>query len=886
MLVAGIPKTEKSEERISGEGGSIAPGVSVVIPAYNAAEFIAATLDSVFSQTFTDYEVIVVNDGSPDTEELEKALAPYYERLIYIKQENGGTAAARNTAIRRASGEWLAFLDGDDIWLPEYLESQLSTLAVKKYDLIYADAEFFGDVRDRHKTFMQKSPSNGEVTPENLLAADCHIITSGTIVRRQEVLDAGLFDEDLPRIGMEDFDLWFRLAKAKLRIGYQRRVLLKYRVRSNSLSGSNVRRAEREITALEIIRKKYDLNELENAASDRHFQMAIAELDVEKGKHNLTRENFSEALENFRQANKYHKKLKYWTLQLLLMFNPKLVLNLFKIIRPKEFRFISPGGIGMREMTEKTPVKLSLLKQSAWLMSAKTIGFALSFILPLLTVRYLTQDKVGIYRQAFQIVTNAVSILPLGFSMSAYYFLNRQPENRAYTITNILLFNFITGGAACLTFFFYPQLLGNLFHSDELTRLAPKIGVVIWLWIFSAFLEIAALANQEAKIATAFIILAQFTKTLLMASAVVWFSTVEAFIYAAMIQAALQICALLYYLNSRFPRFWTKFDFTFFREQIIYALPFGLAALLYNIQTDIHNYFVGYRFSNADYAIYAYGCFQLPLIAMLYESFSAVMIPRMSELQSEGKTREMLLMSVAAMRKLALAYFPLFAFLMVVADTFITTMFTKNFAASVPIFRINLILLPFYCLMIDPVGRAFPEIGRYLLKIRIILFICLFAALWFGIQNFDMRGVITIVVVAVLFEQTVSLAKVLSILKVRKSDFKLLEPIGKTALASAIAGAVLFLFYTLTEDFLLTIFVRFSHRFFAFIHFEKAADFFGGSMFLGICFLIFLSVYFASANWFGAINSEEKESIREFVYKRFPFFGNYFIQNPKSEIQN
>ncbi|MGI8495812.1 MAG: oligosaccharide flippase family protein [Pyrinomonadaceae bacterium] len=535
-------------------------------------------------------------------------------------------------------------------------------------------------------------------------------------------------------------------------------------------------------------------------------------------------------------------------------------------------------------MAEKTPVKLSLLKQSAWLMSAKTIGFALSFILPLLTVRYLTQDKVGVYRQAFQIVTNAVSILPLGFSMSAYYFLNRQPEKRAYTISNILIFNFIAGGAACLTFFFFPQLLGNLFNSDEMTALAPKIGVVIWLWIFSMFLEIVALANQESKIATAFIILAQLTKTLLMASAVIWFSTVEAFLYAAMIQAALQICVLLYYLNSRFPRFWTKFDFTFFREQIIYALPFGLAALLYNFQTDIHVYFVGNHFSDAEFAVYSIGCFQLPLIAMLYESFSAVMIPQMSEMQAQGKMREMLLISVAATRKLALAYFPLFAFLMIVADTFITTMFTEKFAASVPIFRINLVLLPFYCLMIDPIGRAFPSIGRFLLKLRLLLFIVLFAALWFGIQNFDMRGMISIVVVVVLFEQMISLIKVLSILKVRRGDLALLAPIGKTALAATIAGAVLFAFYTLSENFLAAVCLRFSHNLFALIRFEKAADFFGGSLFLGICFVIFVSVYFVSASWLGAINSEEKESIKSFFYNRFPFLGNYFIQSPKSEI--
>jgi glycosyltransferase involved in cell wall biosynthesis len=77
------------------------PLVSVIIPAYNAAGFIDETLNSVFNQTYSNYEVIVVNDGSPDTDELEKVLAPFRDRLIYIQQENKGPSAARNHAIKK-----------------------------------------------------------------------------------------------------------------------------------------------------------------------------------------------------------------------------------------------------------------------------------------------------------------------------------------------------------------------------------------------------------------------------------------------------------------------------------------------------------------------------------------------------------------------------------------------------------------------------------------------------------------------------------------------------------------------------------------------------------------------------------------------------------------
>ncbi len=518
-------------------------------------------------------------------------------------------------------------------------------------------------------------------------------------------------------------------------------------------------------------------------------------------------------------------------------------------------------------MDAKPQNKPSLSNQSAWLLFGKVVGFALSFLLPLLTVRYFTQDKVGVYRQTFLVITNAVSILPLGFSMSAFYFLNREPEKRSFTIFNILFFNFITGGLACLTLFFYPQLLGNIFQSDEMTRLAPLIGVVIWLWIFSTFLEIVALANQETRLATAFIILAQFTKTLLMAGAVILFTTVEAFIYAAIFQAIIQTFILLIYLKKRFPNFWRSFDPSFFRQQIVYAVPFGLAGILYTIQTDVHNYFVGYRFSETDFAIYAYGCFELPLIAMLYESISAVMIPRMSELESQGKKREMILTTAGAMQKLAFAYFPLFVFMMIVAEEFITTLFTKNYAASVPIFRTNLLLLPFYCLMLDPIARAFPEVGRFLLKTRVALFFVLISALYFGIQHFDLQGMIVIVVAFVLFERMISVSKILKVLEVGRSELYLLKNVGKTAVAAIVSGGILLAFYWAAKDVLFSFCMNFSRQFLAWIHFEKIADLAGGSLFLGICFLIFISVYLIVADKLGVIENNDKEKLKNVFRK-------------------
>ena len=525
----------------------------------------------------------------------------------------------------------------------------------------------------------------------------------------------------------------------------------------------------------------------------------------------------------------------------------------------------------------------SLKEQSAWLLFAKTVGFTLTFLLPPLIVRYLSQTDVGVYRQSFQVIINSLSILPIGFGMSAYYFLSRSDgERRSMAVFNILLFNFAVGGLTCLALYLYPQLLGNIFQSAEMTRLAPKIGVVIWLWIFSTFLETVAVANREAKTATAFIILAQVTKAALMAAAVMLFATVEAFLYAAMIQAIGQTVVLLFYLNSRFPGFWRKFDAAFFLEQFAYALPLGLAGLLWTLQNDIHTYFVGYRFSEADFAIYVYGCFQLPLIVMLSESINSVLIPRMSELEAQNEKREMIRLTVRAMQKLALFYFPLYVFLMITAQTFIITFFTRNYEASIPIFLINLTILPFSILITDPIFRAYKQLGRILFVTRVFIVLALVAALYFGINYLDLRGIIAIVVVVSLIDKFVSTFFAARKLNVRWRDVSLLKDIGKTAIAATIAGAVTFLFYSQFRETIFGFGANLTRMIFS-AYRPSITDFISGGLVLGFSALIFGTIYILCANYFDLIEPGEKEKIKSLVLSPLTFVKKLFAQKKTTD---
>lgn len=443
----------------------------------------------------------------------------------------------------------------------------------------------------------------------------------------------------------------------------------------------------------------------------------------------------------------------------------------------------------------------SLKVQSVTLLIAKSLGLSFNIILPLLIVRAMDPGEVGIYRQVFLLVTNAAAILPLGFSLSAFYFLDRKGVESATVIANIVFFNIAMGGIAFTLLLLFPGLPRIVFNNTDVSALAPEIGLLIWLWVVSNFLETAALANREVNLASLFIVLGQLGKLVFMGSAVLFFATVESFVYGAILQCSLQLLILIIYLINRYGPFWRCLDFQFLRKQFAYAIPFGLAGLVYTAQTDIHNYFVSYGFGPVSYAIYSQGCFQLPLIGLLFESVSAIFIPRMSRLQSEGNRSEMLTLTAAASQKLALAYFPLFGFLMVVSAEFITTLFTDQYLSSVPIFRINLLAVPLYAVFVDPVIRVFEQAGRFVLKVRVVLLSILVITLTLSLRHINLEGVIAIVVIIFYIEKMITTWKAFQLLGSGSSALPLFRDFGATAVAAAISAIILFgMYFTLSNS--------------------------------------------------------------------------------------
>jgi glycosyltransferase involved in cell wall biosynthesis len=285
------------------------PAVSVIVPAYNAAAYIADTLESVLTQTYPDYEAIVVNDGSPDTEAFEHAIWPYLGRITYLTQENRGPAAARNLGIRNARGEYIAFLDSDDAWLPEYLASQMQAFGeTPAPDMVCADTRLFGDSSDAGKTFWELYPPREPVTLKALLNRECAIVTSCTVVRRRIVLDAGLFDESFR--GPEDFDLWLRIAHRGARIALQRLVLGQRRVHAGAITASGLRLQLEEVRVLDKLERTLDLPADVLSALQQRRAHVRACAEIEQGKQYLEAGDFDRATVCLKNADAFFHSAK------------------------------------------------------------------------------------------------------------------------------------------------------------------------------------------------------------------------------------------------------------------------------------------------------------------------------------------------------------------------------------------------------------------------------------------------------------------------------------------------------------------------------------------------------------------------------------------------
>ena len=278
------------------------PLVSVIIPTFNCP-FLSGAINSVLTQTYDNFEIIIIDDGSTDS--TRDTVENYHSKVKYIFQENEGVSSARNTGIRASVGDYIAFLDADDVWLPTKLEDQF-TIFNREHDIgfVYCDNYFVNERLHPISNYSRKSPLlEGDILMSFLL--DYFLITSGLMVKKECFSSIGYFNKDY--VVDEDFEFFVRLAR-HYRAGVVKKKLFLRRIFKKSLSRQDFQR--NSTYDIQIFEEFISNNKIFYRNNKKILNRRLADLYFIFGYRYLMRNKNFLALIKFIHALKYYPQIK------------------------------------------------------------------------------------------------------------------------------------------------------------------------------------------------------------------------------------------------------------------------------------------------------------------------------------------------------------------------------------------------------------------------------------------------------------------------------------------------------------------------------------------------------------------------------------------------
>jgi len=510
----------------------------------------------------------------------------------------------------------------------------------------------------------------------------------------------------------------------------------------------------------------------------------------------------------------------------------------------------------------KVPTQKNFIERAAWLTGANLLAFALSFLTPLVVVRVFDQAEFGTYKQLFLILTTFMTALYLQVPMSAYYFMPREPDKRPQVAMNIIIFYLVIGLLTALVFAAYPTWITYIFHNPALDEHIPLLGVALTLWLIATNAEILPLALGDVRTASRFIVLAQISKSLIMICAAVMFGSLRAVLWGSIIQGVIQCAFMLGYIHFRIGSLKVRpdrlFDWSLLKKQLSNSLHYGGGATAQSLRVDLHNYFVSHYFSAASFAVYANGCFQVPLVSQLQNSFSDELTPEVARLEASGDYKAIIHAWLNAMRRLCFVVLPACALLFVVRRELIVTLFTEAYADSAQVFSIYLLVLLTQAPLTSPIMRSIADFRRHRLKFNLAQIPLACVALYTGVKLGGLVGVVTATVCLNLFDITVSVIAICRKLGVKREDLRQLAPVANAAPAVIVA---------IIASSAVRILIAPAHSIIV----------------LGACAVVFAFIYIVGALLFGALTPEDQDAIYKQAQRLLRKFTSVEIPKPSAK---
>jgi O-antigen/teichoic acid export membrane protein len=428
----------------------------------------------------------------------------------------------------------------------------------------------------------------------------------------------------------------------------------------------------------------------------------------------------------------------------------------------------------------------STFKPALLLMAGRMVAFATTFFVPIVLVRIFDQTEFGTYKQLFLIYGTLFTIVPCGMAESLFYFIPLAPEKGGrYAANSMIILTLL--GLVCLWVLYYKApYIARLLGNAALAPYIPWVGAFVMLSVMSAVLEIIMTSRKEFFLAASTYAISEMTRGAFLLLPVLIFRQLESLILGGVVFATLRLGLTIFYIAREFH--WNiSPDFPAFRAQLAYNLPFAAYALIEQFGSQFHQYAVSYHVSAAQFAIYAVGCLNIPLVELVHSPVSNVMMVRMTEEIRDGHPEAVLSIWHDTTRKLALIFFPLFGLLLTTAHEVIVFLFTEAYLASIPIFMVwsSTVLLP--VIQTDGAMRVYAQ-TRFLLLVSIIKIVLIFSGISWFLAVFHLTGAALITIAAIWLVKVLSLARLKQLMRVRLSQLLPWKSLGLNAFISIAAG--------------------------------------------------------------------------------------------------
>jgi O-antigen/teichoic acid export membrane protein len=433
-----------------------------------------------------------------------------------------------------------------------------------------------------------------------------------------------------------------------------------------------------------------------------------------------------------------------------------------------------------------------LFRRAGPLVIARFAATAITFCIPLVLARKMSLGEYGTYKQLFLVGAPLMNVLPFGMTSSLYFFIPRAEQRRPFLFQTYVFLLLAGAVGAALVLGLLP-VAGASFQNGALAGFRGELAGYVFCFLGANALESTLTSQGKTGASGAVYVTSEFFKAIALIVPVLLGFGLRGAMIGLCVLTALRLCASWALLGrTQGP----LIDRAGLRRQLAYAVPFGAAMVLALPQQLAHQYMVSAHVTPELFAVYSVGCFQLPLIDLLYQPTSEVLMVEIGELEREGRLEHAVGLFREASSKLAFFFLPAAAFLFVAAPEFIGAMFGQKFLGAVPIFRVSVIAVALASLPMDGVLRARNE-TRYLFVTYLTKAIVTVPLVWFGVLRFGMMGGIGAWAAAELVGKAMLLARVPRALSAgrRLNLFEVLPlvQLGKSLIAAAASAIAIVL---------------------------------------------------------------------------------------------